>query len=158
MDAEAVVADLKISCVNCGEENDAKALVCRKCGFSPRESRSKTPIVAASAADTLEATATSFFLEFPGWVYVEIPEDGDLLLGRESNSESIDTALAPYVDIHRKHAKVSKTVTGPSVTDLGGENGTWIEESRLTPFEATPITAGQRLRLASSCYLRVTQR
>ena len=49
--------------------------------------------------------------------------------------------------LYTSHTRLQATSLGWEVVDLGGVNGTWLNEHRLRPEEPTPLTVGSVLRI-----------
>lgn len=76
------------------------------------------------------------------------------VLGRytpDSNSQPrID--LTPYnafeKGVSRMHAMLRRTTNGLNIEDMASSNGTFVNDSRLQPYTATPIRSGDKVRLS----------
>ena len=64
-------------------------------------------------------------------------------LGRNADND----VVLPVDGVSRHHARLQATALGWEVIDLGGINGTWLDERRLRASDATPIGPGSRLRI-----------
>ena len=61
-------------------------------------------------------------------------------------SQDVDLAVA-HTGISRQHVKVDVTADGITLTDQTSANGTFINDTRLTPQVPTPIPPNNRVRL-----------
>lgn len=66
-----------------------------------------------------------------------------ITLGRNADND----VVLPAEGVSRHHARLQVTALGWEVIDLGGINGTWLDERRLRASDATPIAPGSRLRI-----------
>ncbi len=64
-------------------------------------------------------------------------------LGRNADND----VVLPAEGVSRHHARLQATALGWEVVDLGGINGTWLDERRLRASDATPLAPGSRLRV-----------
>ena len=64
-------------------------------------------------------------------------------LGRNADND----VVLPADGVSRHHARLQATALGWEVIDLGGINGTWLDERRLRASDDTPIGPGSRLRI-----------
>jgi DNA-binding winged helix-turn-helix (wHTH) protein len=67
--------------------------------------------------------------------------DGESVLGRDDGS---DVVLADTT-VSRRHARITIGDDGATLADLGSQNGTWVNEGRVT--EPVRLTNGDRIRL-----------
>ncbi len=66
-----------------------------------------------------------------------------ITMGRNADND----VVLPAEGVSRHHARLQATALGWEVIDLGGINGTWLDERRLRASDATPIAPGSRLRI-----------
>ena len=66
-----------------------------------------------------------------------------ITLGRNLDNEIV----LPADGVSRHHTRLQATSLGWEVVDLGGVNGTWLNEHRLRPEEPTPLPVGSVLRI-----------
>ena len=64
-------------------------------------------------------------------------------LGRNADNDIV----LPADGVSRHHARLQATSLGWEVLDLGGPNGTWLDDRRLRPQEPTPLLPGATLRV-----------
>ena len=64
-------------------------------------------------------------------------------LGRNLDNDIV----LPADGVSRHHTRLQATSLGWEVVDLGGVNGTWLNEHRLRPEEPTPLVVGSVLRI-----------
>jgi DNA-binding winged helix-turn-helix (wHTH) protein len=67
--------------------------------------------------------------------------EGQRVLGRD---DSADVVL-PETTVSRRHARITCGNGGATLEDLGSQNGTWVNEQRVTA--PVPLTDGDRIRL-----------
>ena len=77
------------------------------------------------------------------------------MLGRE-NSPLADR-LGAYPNVSRLHAEVRSDGRVLTVVDLGSTNGTFLNDEQIPPRTPTPARPGDRLRLAASLTVEVTE-
>ncbi|MCP4357861.1 MAG: protein kinase [Chloroflexi bacterium] len=66
-----------------------------------------------------------------------------ITLGRQADNEIV----LPADGVSRHHARLQATALGWEVLDLGGINGTYLNDRRLRADDPTPITPGSHLRI-----------
>ena len=66
-----------------------------------------------------------------------------ITLGRNADND----VVLPADGVSRHHARLQATSLGWEVLDLGGPNGTWLDDRRLRPQEPTPLLPGAKLRV-----------
>jgi DNA-binding winged helix-turn-helix (wHTH) protein len=66
--------------------------------------------------------------------------NGERIVGRD---DSADIVL-PEATVSRRHARLRITGASGIVEDLGSQNGTWVNDRKVT--EPTPLTDGDRIR------------
>jgi serine/threonine protein kinase len=64
-------------------------------------------------------------------------------LGRNPDNDIV----LPAEGVSRHHARLQATALGWEVVDLGGVNGTWLDDHRLRADEPTPLPVGSVLRM-----------
>jgi serine/threonine protein kinase len=64
-------------------------------------------------------------------------------LGRNADND----VVLPADGVSRHHARLQATSLGWEVMDLGGPNGTWLDDRRLRPQEPTPFLPGSNLKV-----------
>ncbi len=64
-------------------------------------------------------------------------------LGRNADND----VVLPADGVSRHHARLQATSLGWEVLDLGGPNGTWLDDRRLRPQEPAPLMPGSMLRV-----------
>jgi len=103
-----------------------------------------------SPATAVDRAAAVLF--FP-WGTVELAAGRTLAVGRESSPFAAE--LTSYDNVSRRHAEISATGTGLTVTDLQSVNGTFVNDQRITPGEPVPVRPGDRVRFAARLVVRV---
>lgn len=66
-----------------------------------------------------------------------------ITLGRNPDNDIV----LPADGVSRHHCRLLATALGWEVVDLGGVNGTWLDDLRLRPEEPTPFPVGSVLRV-----------
>ncbi len=66
-----------------------------------------------------------------------------ITLGRNADND----VVLPADGVSRHHARLQATSLGWEILDLGGPNGTWLDDRRLRPQEPTPLLPGAKLRV-----------
>ncbi|MFN2117117.1 MAG: protein kinase domain-containing protein [Candidatus Promineifilaceae bacterium] len=64
-------------------------------------------------------------------------------IGRNSDND----VVLPADGVSRHHARLQATSLGWEVLDLGGPNGTWLDDHRIRPQEPTPFLPGANLKI-----------
>jgi len=64
-------------------------------------------------------------------------------VGRNADND----VVLPAEGVSRHHARLQATSLGWEVFDLGGVNGTWVDDRRLRSEEPTPLTVGSTVRV-----------
>jgi len=122
-------------CPRCATPNPAAARFCRRCGYSFAGVR----------------PAFVHITQPPG-VNWEMPIRKSLLIGREPTSDM----RVPYLDLDfydprerlsRRHAVIMQGEQGYAISDLGSENGSWVNGVRLAPRQPRPLRSGDEIQL-----------
>lgn len=71
-----------------------------------------------------------------------------LIIGRSADSQLI----VNDVKVSAHHAEIRPDGAGYSITDLGSANGTFVNEQRLQPYVARPLTTGDRIRIGDTVF------
>ncbi|HRN67773.1 MAG TPA: protein kinase [Promineifilum sp.] len=66
-----------------------------------------------------------------------------ITLGRNLDNDIV----LPADGVSRHHTRLQATSLGWEAVDMGGVNGTWLNEHRLRPEEPTPLSVGSVLRI-----------
>jgi serine/threonine protein kinase len=66
-----------------------------------------------------------------------------ITLGRNLDNDIV----LPADGVSRHHTRLQATSLGWEAVDMGGVNGTWLDEHRLRPEEPTPLSVGSVLRI-----------
>lgn len=99
-----------------------------------------------SILDRVEDPPPGFDLEIdtPGRSSSVVPLTQSVItLGRNADND----VVLPAEGVSRHHARLQATPLGWEITDLGGINGTWIDDRRLRPEEPTPLGVGTTVRI-----------
>ncbi|UCC50102.1 MAG: protein kinase [Anaerolineaceae bacterium] len=64
-------------------------------------------------------------------------------VGRNADND----VVLPAEGVSRHHARLQATSLGWELIDLGGVNGTWVDDRRLRSEEPTPLTIGSKIRV-----------
>jgi hypothetical protein len=147
-------------CARCGTPRPANDRFCEGCGhdFTNPAEDTTTRWVATIAADRahFEATAPDG-LAFPSRAPATVTLEGDVLIGRRSDSQGIqpDIDLSGPLDdpgVSRRHATLTRAGDGSyQVTDLDSTNGTALNDGahRLAPDEPVALADGDRILLGA---------
>lgn len=157
-------------CPACKTRNQLEATHCEHCGarledpMNEAKYKTRTADMQALTAEmirewVLENTKEAVVPEKGIAFYVDghsmpayIDPTAEFVLGRKvgSTSEAL-LDLAPFggysLGLSRRHAAVRRTEAGYEILDLGSVNGTWLNEERLAPHRAFPLSSGSHLRL-----------
>jgi hypothetical protein len=154
-------------CPVCKTKNEVEAVVCKNCGaplgdafLDPGASTKTTDMRSLTPESIGDWSISEAMLPRSGLaVYIEgqtdpvyIDSDAEFVLGRKVGQTSEGLLdLAPmggyHLGLSRRHALVRQTERGYELLDLGSVNGTWLNEERLIPHKAYPLTSGSFLRL-----------
>ncbi|NLX08737.1 MAG: FHA domain-containing protein [Chloroflexi bacterium] len=149
-------------CPLCETANDESATHCVQCGTpllgvttivitdTPPDLSTKPDIRIAHETDGRQEAIA---LHIAGQAEPIILKNNiEIILGRRipgSPPPTID--LADYhghlLGVSRQHARVTHTAEGYMVEDLNSQNGTWLNENRLTPNKPQLLRSGDQLRL-----------
>jgi serine/threonine protein kinase len=66
-----------------------------------------------------------------------------ITVGRNADND----VVLPAEGVSRHHARLQATSLGWEVLDLGGVNGTWVDDRRLRSEDAIPLPIGSRVRV-----------
>lgn len=154
-------------CPVCKNKNELEAIVCGHCGaaledpFMDPGARTKTTDMQAVVLEgikdwsidrsTAPDNGIAVYLE-GGFNPAYIDSKREFVIGRKVEPASdVSFDLSPaggyHKGISRRHAIIQRTEHGYQVLDLGSVNGTWLNEERLVPHKAYPLTSGSHLRL-----------
>lgn len=157
-------------CSTCQKENQPDATTCEHCGavFSSTPASNITARVPDEAArpaypeHVLELTrmhADILVLQVLGYEQpILLKGSTKAVLGRytpgELNNPSID--LTPYnanlLGVSRQHAAIIRQGKAYGIQDLASTNGSWQNESKLTPHQPYPIRNGDLIRLGQLAF------
>lgn len=73
------------------------------------------------------------------------PIDGETSIGRQDCDLTISSP-----QISRRHARISPSLDGAEVTDLGSRNGTFVNDERIA--ESRALSPGDRLRIGETTW------
>jgi eukaryotic-like serine/threonine-protein kinase len=110
---------------------------------------STTQIMRRQESDILEQVSQppegfELHIETPGHPTSIVPLTRAVInLGRQADNDIV----LPADGVSRYHARLRATALGWEVIDLGGINGTWLDDHRLRGEEASAISPGSRLRI-----------
>jgi pSer/pThr/pTyr-binding forkhead associated (FHA) protein len=85
---------------------------------------------------------------------VILPNKREIIIGRTDAKHGIYPTLdlthdfARDLGVSRKHARIDYQSGLYFIQDLGSRNGTWVNESRLAPFDQYIIHSGDSIRLS----------
>ncbi|MCB8942626.1 MAG: protein kinase [Ardenticatenaceae bacterium] len=83
-------------------------------------------------------------IETPGHPAISVPLSRSVItIGRNAENDIV----LPTEGVSRLHARLQATLLGWEIVDLGGVNGTWLNEHRLRIESATPVLPGSRIRI-----------
>lgn len=93
---------------------------------------------------TVPPSGFDLIINTPGHPPNYVPlSQATITLGRNADNDIV----LPAEGVSRHHARLQATSLGWEVLDLGGINGTFINDRRLRAEDPTPLTPGQRLRV-----------
>lgn len=114
---------------------------------------------------TVVAGAASDKDKMHGKLWIEItetPSPGDRVkrtIGRSTcvlgRSSKCDIRLAGDSQLSRQHAQITLENGRISLTDLGSNNGTFVDDEKIAPHTSVPLSDGQVIRLGRQTKLRV---
>jgi hypothetical protein len=119
------------------DEQDCAA----KLGFSTQTSRATDPPPGASDVESDVLGAVTFIAKKMGAAFPD-----QISVGRAANTD----LCLPLASISKYHAFFSVAPDGThTITDVGSKNGTWVNDSKLTPKEAVRLSDGDLVTLGS---------
>lgn len=88
-----------------------------------------------------------------------MPIQSKLIIGREPPAppDLASRLEREYPNVSRRHAEFKVDSQGLSICDLGSSNGTFVNEQRLTPRQASLLKAGDRVRFAAQLVATIRQ-
>jgi len=154
-------------CPVCKNKNELEDIVCRHCGavlenpvMDPGAKTKTTDVQALVPEGIRDWSIDEAAVPDNGIaVYVEgafkpayINSKGEFVIGRKVGATSdVSLDLSPsggfHLGLSRRHAVIRRIEHGYEVLDLGSVNGTWLNDERLIPHKAYPLTSGSYLRL-----------
>lgn len=153
------------TCSVCSKENPHDATLCASCGaplLSLLPSRTTSHIEAPVLKPTPSERAVQLTRLYSDILVFQIAgydqpalvkaSAGKVTVGRYSPGEIPPILdLTPYnasaMGVSRQHAVINRQGNGYSIQDLGSTNGTWLNETRLSPQQAYEMKTGDTLRL-----------
>jgi eukaryotic-like serine/threonine-protein kinase len=108
-----------------------------------------TQVMRRQESDILELVSQppegyELLIETPGHPVSTIPLTRVVVkLGRESDND----VVLPDEGVSRHHVRIQATSLGWEVVDLGGTNGTWLNDRQMNANEAAAISPGSQLRV-----------
>ncbi len=163
-------------CPTCGGENALATIRCTQCGvsiahISLTDAVSPIPEPPAAGASCPHCAATlppscaacpycgeslgagpRITMEWPWGARVL---DGELIVGRDPAASPLAEQVRGYDNLSRRHARLRLAAEGLWVEDLGSTNGTFVNETRLTPHQPFLLAESGRLRLAKDFVVTV---
>ena len=149
-------------CENCGEANPETELFCTACGFALSGERvvlNTQPLNPPGQPQPQLRWGTALFedrmmlqLEVKGTDEVIRHELGEeCVLGRTYEDSVPDLDLGPFSaldrGVSRRHARLTRQSLTVMVQDLGSVNGTFLNGTRLVPFQARVLRNDDELML-----------
>lgn len=147
-------------CPVCQTSNSPAARQCMNCGADLRQSYTTnpqpeplSPDPASPVKPALPHLGTLALYVMGAEQPLLIRDTASMTLGRVAPEDSVvpDIDLTPFQaqerGVSRLHARINRTSSGYSLTDLKSTNGTWINENRLPPRQEYAIKNGDMLRL-----------
>ena len=152
-------------CLLCQHKNPANAHYCQQCGaplgagtttisvsehVSTAPELAKVPVEVDSRFWLEEGTVGLHITSHPQPILVR--DTKEIILGRAVSGDTPPTVdLTDYhahlLGVSRKHAVIRVVDNGLVVEDLNSQNGTWLNEQRLTPNKPRSLSHGDQLRL-----------
>ncbi len=137
-------------CTNCGKANPESEAFCTECGYvlpDERATLNTQPLSAPGQPQPELRWGTAFF-EDRMVLQLTVKNTGDTIqyelgedcvLGRTHKETVPDIDLAPFKAIEhgvsRRHARLTRQSLTVMVQDLGSVNGTFLNGTRLVPFQ-----------------------
>jgi hypothetical protein len=125
------------ACPRCQTANPAEARFCRRCGYSFAGLRPGFVRI----------------IQPPGVTWEMPIRDKSLLIGREPTADKQVPCLDldfydPKGYLSRRHAVIMRNEKGYFISDMGSENGSWVNGVRLAPRQPQPLRNGDEIQLA----------
>ena len=108
-----------------------------------------TQLMSRHESDILELVSQppdgyALYIETPGHSASEIPLTRAVVnLGRQPDND----VVLPDEGVSRQHVRLQATSLGWEAVDLGGANGTWLDDRQLRANEPATLSPGSRLRV-----------
>jgi hypothetical protein len=161
-EASAVI----VVCSNCGKSQELEDLFCANCGAKLVEDAGKglpssaelgglttTRLQSSGALSVPQANARLSLHIIRSGQILPLDGPGEYIVGRVSEGQSIlpDVDLEPYAayesGVSRLHARITVEDSQIWITDLGSANGTRLNDQKLAPHQAYPLSHKDVLRL-----------
>ncbi len=85
------------------------------------------------------------------------PEENDLIIGRAHGDSRVEVDLTPFdgfdAGVSRRHARLIKDGDQWLIEDLGSLNGTFVNDSQLTPNEPMPLKSNDLIRCSVLAFI-----
>jgi predicted component of type VI protein secretion system len=147
-------------CLACNYENSATATHCSRCyaPLSVEETAPLSPEIVEAVyrhygdqRAKLQPDTIAMYFVGKGQTRT-VPIEGSLTLGRQtSNMRDAAFDLKDYhgrlLGVSRQHAVIRRSGARYSITDLDSTNGTWVNETQLTPNKPHKLSNGDQVRL-----------
>ncbi|GAB4445619.1 MAG: FHA domain-containing protein [Anaerolineae bacterium] len=158
--------DSRITCPYCGYENPVISLICKRCGrlldrdAAAQAAQAATPARGVSAPGPTPQSARSRFGPDDTLVIhvqgsrtpLKVRLEEELVIGRSDPSNNafpgLDLSLYDALEkgVSRRHAAIRREGETLQLIDLSSPNGTFLNETRLTPRQPYPLRDGDELR------------
>lgn len=153
-------------CPICKNKNDREAIICVHCGASLEIYFPESATTRTTDMQTITGKVGEWLYDETAVptgsiaIYVEgapkpvfMTSEKEFILGRKVEQTSqvmldLSTLGGYHLGLSRLHAVIRQAAHGYEIMDLGSSNGTWLNDERLTPHRAYPLTNASQIRLA----------
>jgi hypothetical protein len=162
------MAEEQLTCPNCEQENQSKAIYCRNCGYNLRDylhSSDQTLFVGQAArSESMSIHERRAYFSRDAHLALLVvgtetilPCDlsqNSITMGRKSENEALPHVnLTSYgaaeLGVSRVHARLTRMNAILMLEDMGATNGTFVNGERISPIKPCVICHDDEIRLGN---------
>lgn len=152
------ILEHRVPCPNCGHENPADSLVCKRCGrlVVPLDDRpgGPSPARARETGDARSASDDTLVIHIrDSSTPINCRIGNELVIGRHDADSGtfpdLDLSLYDAMEkgVSRRHAAIRRQGNFFYLVDLGSANSTFLNGQRLAPHQPGVLRDGDEIRL-----------